>query len=357
MINFIRHFSILLFFTYISYTAESQKEKNHTVSIIGVGDIMLGTNYPSNSYLPPHDGKYILDSVKHILQNATLTFGNLEGVLLSGDGPVKKCNNPETCYAFKSPEYYAKYLQEAGFDVLSIANNHVGDFGQIGRDNTTKTLTQTGIEFAGLENFPYTIFEKDGISFGFCAFAPNSGTQKINDYNNVKKIVKHLDSTCQIVIVSFHGGAEGAKYDKITRETELFLGENRGNPYEFARIAIDAGADVVFGHGPHLTRAIDIYKDRFIAYSLGNFATYGRFNLKGSMGVAPIIKIYTDNDGRFLNGEITAIKQEGQGIPLIDPTKRVVTEIQKLTQRDIPECELKILDSGEIIYNKTKQNK
>ena len=95
----------------------------------------------------------------------------------------------------------------------------------------------------------------------------------------------------------------------ITCKTEIFLGENRGNPYEFARMAIDAGADVVLGHGPHVTRAIDVYKGRFIAYSLGNFATYGRFNLSASNGIAPIIEIDVDNNGKFLRGKIHAYKQ------------------------------------------------
>jgi len=319
-----------------------------TISVIGVGDIMLGTNYPSATYLPPDDGRYLLAPLKPILENATLTFGNLEGVLLTGEGEVKKCANPEVCYAFKSPDHYAGYLVDAGFDLMSIANNHVGDFGDIGRKNTVKILREYQLAFAGLSDYPYTIFEHKGITFGFCAFSPNSGTQKINDYENARKIVQHLDTSTQIVIVSFHGGAEGAKYDQITRQTEHFLGENRGNPYEFARIVIDAGADIVFGHGPHLTRAIDLYKNRFIAYSLGNFATYGRFNLSGSLGVAPIIKVYTDKKGEFIKGEITAIKQLGKGIPTIDPSKQVIQEIQKRTKRDFPESTLNISEEGEI---------
>jgi len=349
--------TLFLFFVNSLYAQQYEHEKLSiqtnesidTVSIIGVGDIMLGTNYPSTSYLPPQDGKTLLDPVKHILKDATVTFGNLEGVLLTGNGTVKKCSNPEVCYAFKSPNHYADYLVDAGFDVVSVANNHVGDFGAIGRENTAKILQEKTIAFAGLEKYPYTIFERSGLTFGFCAFSPNSGTQKINNYENVTKIVQHLDSTCHIVIVSFHGGAEGAKYNRITRKTEVYLGENRGNPYEFARIAIDAGADIVFGHGPHLSRAIDLYKDRFIAYSLGNFATYGRFNLKGSMGVAPIVKIYTDQQGRFLRGTITAIKQEGQGGPTLDPNKKAIAEIQQLTQLDIPECPLQLLEDGKIL--------
>lgn len=333
----------------IAKTEEVKPQNNSdTVSIIGVGDIMLGTNFPSESYLPPNDGQYLLDPVKDILLGATVTFGNLEGVLLTGKGDVKKCQNPAVCYAFKSPNHYINYIKNAGFDVLSIANNHVGDFGDIGRINTARILDSAQIAYAGLEKYPYSTFERDGIRFGFCAFAPNNGTQKINDYNNARKIVQHLDSICDIVIVSFHGGAEGSKYSHITRAKELFLGEDRGNPYEFSRVVIDAGADIVFGHGPHLTRAIDVYQDRFIAYSLGNFATYGRFNLKGSMGVAPIVKVFTDKKGAFLEAKIIAVKQEGEGGPTLDETGKAIQEIRQLTTSDIPEAPITISEDGTV---------
>lgn len=325
-----------------------ETHQTDTISIIGVGDIMLGTNFPSASYLPPNDGKDLLNPVKDILLNATVTFGNLEGVLLTEEGDVKKCQNPAVCYAFKSPDYYVNYIKDAGFDVLSVANNHIGDFGNIGRENTVRLLDSASIAFAGLEKYPYSTFERDGVKFGFCAFAPNTGTQKINDYNNARQIIQHLDSICDVVIVSFHGGAEGANYKRITRKKELFLGEDRGNPYEFSRVVINAGADIVFGHGPHLTRAIDLYNDRFIAYSLGNFATYGRFNLKGSLGVAPIVKVFTDKNGKFIEAKIISIKQEGEGGPTLDETNKAIQEIKQLTELDIPEVRLSISDDGTV---------
>ncbi len=319
------------------------------ISVIGVGDIMLGTNYPSAAYLPPNDGRDILKPVKSILMDADLTFGNLEGVLLTGSGPVKKCSNPSICYAFKSPDHYAGYLKDAGFDVLSIANNHVGDFGDVGRKNTMKVLESTGIHYAGLLSKPYTVFTHNGVKYGFCAFAPNTGTASINDYESAKATIKHLNSVSDIVIVSFHGGAEGAQYRNINRKREIFLGENRGNPYEFARLAIDAGADIVFGHGPHVTRAIDLYKGRFIAYSLGNFATYGRFSLSGSSGVAPIIKVSVNRQGEFQGAEITSIVQPGKGGPVVDKEHKALKEIKALTRQDIPECPLDIRPDGKIL--------
>jgi poly-gamma-glutamate capsule biosynthesis protein CapA/YwtB (metallophosphatase superfamily) len=320
-----------------------------SVNIIGVGDIMLGTNFPSDSYLPPNDGKDLLKPVDSILNDADITFGNLEGVILTGEGDVKKCGDPKNCYAFKSPDHYLTYLKDAGFDVLSISNNHVGDFGNAGRTNTIKRLAEEEIAFAGLLDYPFTTFEKDSMRYGFVAFSPNTGTVRINEYERAKEIVQHLDTITDIVIVSFHGGAEGSSKSHITKETEIFLGENRGNPHEFARLVIDAGADIVFGHGPHVTRAIDLYKDRFIAYSLGNFATYGRFNLRGINGIAPIIKVTTNDKGVFEKAQIIPVKQVGEGGPQIDESSRVIKEIIQLNTADLPECELVISSDGSVV--------
>jgi len=311
-----------------------------TVSIIGVGDIMLGSNYPSEKYLP---GKNILTNVEDIIKNADITFGNLEGTVLNSGGTPKTGKN---CFAFRMPDSYVQYLKDAGFDILSLANNHSCDFGDVGKKNTMAVLKQDGIYFAGLREVPYTVFEKNGVKYGFCAFAPNySGVMHFNEANNV---IKHLNSQCDIVIVSFHTGAEGSAYQHITRKNEYFLGENRGNPYKIARDAIDNGADIIFMEGPHITRAVDIYKNRFIAYSLGNFATYGQFNTSGIYGISPIIKIFVNKQGEFQNGRIYSVKLVDKGVPVIDESGAVIQKIIDLTESDVPETQLIISDEGTI---------
>ncbi len=344
---------LILLFTNNSLTAQTDTllQTNdsaiRTVTIIGVGDMMLGTNYPSTKHLAPNDGANLLDSVRAILIDADITFGNLEGTLAGTKGKVKRCRNPKLCYAFRSPSHYAKYYKDAGFDLVSIANNHSGDFGAEGREITMKTLEEYGIQYAGLLSCPTTIIEKDGIKYGLAAFAPNSGTVSINDIEGAKEIVQGLDSLCDIVIVSFHGGGEGRSKQHVTKETELFIGENRGNVYEFSHAVIDAGADVVFGHGPHVTRAIELYNNHLICYSLGNFATYDRFSLTAESGVAPIVKVTTDTKGNFISAQITPIKQVGEGIPMVDREKQWALKlIQSLTNEDLPETPLLIGDDG-----------
>ena len=319
-----------------------------TIRITAVGDIMMGTNFPDPKYLPPNGGRHLLDSVSSYLQDSDVTFGNLEGVVLDEGGTPKYCKNPDVCYLFRSPTSYVDHLKNAGFDVVSIANNHAGDFGDIGRKSTMDNLDSAGIYYAGLLTHPYVIFEKDSIRYGMIAFAPNTGTVSINDTDNAIRLVQEVDSLVDILIISFHGGAEGKNHRNITRETEYYYGEDRGNVYEFSHTLIDHGADLILGHGPHVTRAMEVYKNRFIAYSLGNFCTYARFNLRGSNGLAPILKVELSEEGEFYSGEIIPIIQVGSGIPIIDSQKRVITEIQELIGTDFPESIIEVDADGKI---------
>jgi hypothetical protein len=317
-----------------------------TVTVIGVGDIMMGSNYPNGGVLPPDNGSTLMKEVIPVLSSADVTMGNLEGVLLNEGGTPKTCKDPKVCYVFRSPENYVQNLADAGFDIMSLANNHAGDFGDIGRKSSMKALDSADIGYAGLVSKPYATFIKDSIRYGFAAFAPNGGCVNLNDLEGAKKIVAHLDSISDIVIISFHGGAEGAQYQNVPRKNELFHGENRGNVYEFAHQLIDKGADIVFGHGPHVTRAVEVYNNRFISYSLGNFCTYGGINVAGVSGLAPIIKVFTDAKGSFYKAQITSTCQTFRAPVKIDPEKRVLKRIQELTKQDFPENTCEIDDEG-----------
>ena len=311
--------------------------KKTEFTIIGVGDIMLGSNYPFEYLLPKNDAN-ILQNTQNILKNADITVGNLEGTLFDNDGTPKSCNNPNVCYVFRMPLRYGTYLKQAGFDYLSIANNHSNDFGEIGIKETIKNLDNLGIKYSGIKDIAESvILEKDGKKFGFISFSPNSATVKLNDYNYAKKLISGLKSKVDIVIVMFHGGAEGANAEHITKRHEIFHGEDRGNVYEFAHFAIDNGADIIFGQGPHVTRAVELYKNKFISYSGGNFATFGKINVSGSMGIAPIFKIKISNKGDFISGEIIPVRQTYKSLgPFIDSEKLAIKKIISLNKSDFP---------------------
>ena len=336
--------------TAVINSAENEISENKKITVIGVGDIMLGSNYPSKNLLPKNDYNILTDTEK-ILQDADITVGNLEGTLFDEGGTPKSCSDPSLCFVFRTPSKYGQYLKEAGFDYLSIANNHSNDFGDEGIRETMKNLDEQGIKYTGIKKLAETaIIEKDNLKYGFVSFTPLSKTVDLNDYEYAAELIKSLKSEVDIVIVMFHGGAEGNGKEHLTRKTEMFFGENRGNVFKFARMAVDAGADIIFGQGPHVTRAIELYKNKFISYSAGNFATYGKFNLKGSSGIAPIFKITLDSKGNFIEGEIIPVRQtRGVYGPFIDENKSAVKEIISLNKSDFPEGNgLSVSEDGKI---------
>lgn len=325
-----------------------KNNKTKEISIIAVGDIMLGSSFPSQTNLP---NKNILEHVKDILIDADITVGNLEGTLFDGYAQPKKCSNPNICFAFKTPASYGKYLKNAGFDYLSIANNHSNDFGETGIIKTAQNLDKFNIKYAGIKDkFEYSILEKKGIKFGFISFSPNNKTVNLNDYEYAKKLIKEVRKKVDILIIMFHGGAEGNGHQHVPRRKEIFFGENRGDVFKFSRFAIDNGADLIFGQGPHVTRSIELYKDRFISYSAGNFATYGLFNLQGANGIAPIFKIYINEKGEFIKGKIIPVEQKKGIGPKIDTDNKVIKKIIQLNAQDFPEGNnLIVTETGDIL--------
>lgn len=348
-------FTVAICFAYILLSCQSKvavgsgitqdtikiRNTNDTITIVAVGDMMLGSAFPSKYNLPPDDAKNSFKAVDTFLKG-DIVFGNLEGCFLnSGNSTKCKGINPNNCYAFRMPDSYAGVFKKAGFNLLSVANNHMGDFGNKGRKNTTKILDSLQIEYAGQLEKPFAVFEKDSVKYGFIAFAPNENTVSIKNIDSAKLLVKALKEQVDIVVVSFHGGAEGAKYEHVTRKTEIFFREDRGNVYAFSHAVIDAGADVVLGHGPHVTRAVEVYKNKFIAYSLGNFCTYGMFSLTGPNGIAPLFQLKVNAKGNFLYANVISVKQDKINRLTLDLNFSVFKKIKFLTDLDFKGHQLK----------------
>jgi poly-gamma-glutamate capsule biosynthesis protein CapA/YwtB (metallophosphatase superfamily) len=129
---------------------------------------------------------------------------------------------------------------------------------------------------------------------------------------------------------------------------ETFLGENRGSLRQLAHFCIDHGADIVYGHGPHVVRAMEVYKDRFIAYSLGNFCTPYNVSLTGISGYAPVVEININADGSFIDGKIHSFLQTRGIGPRKDPAGSVAREIRNLSITDIPQSQATIDVEGNI---------
>ena len=339
--------------------ALSSGPRAETVRIVAVGDIMMGTAFPDSTYLDPRivpgvsPEELIGADLVEVLHSGDVVFGNLEGALFDEGGESKRCRNMDACYAFRSPEWYAGLLAGMGFNLMSLANNHSGDFLEAGRATTIAALEEHGIVYGGLAQagaITGTLELDDGTLVGLAGFSPNKGTISIHDLNGLRRLVAELDRSHDLVIVSFHGGAEGADRTHVTREPEEFYGERRGNVYEFAHAAVDAGADVVIGHGPHVPRAVEIYRDRFIAYSLGNFWTWARFNLRGPNGLAPVLDLEVDRQGRLIAARVVSARQTGLGSPRLDPGGRAARLIAELSREDFPGVALEFAADGRITW-------
>lgn len=302
------------------------------ISIAAVGDMMIGTDYPEN-HLPDDDGVGFLAAVAPWLWSADIAFGNLEGVLVDGGEPGKTCSNPKACYLFRSPSRYAFHYRAAGFDVLSLANNHARDFGEEGRTATMQTLAAAGIHHSGREG-DFASFEAKGLRIAVLAYAVTKNSNMLLDYALSEQTVREFAATHDIVIVSFHGGAEGRDVTRLPFADEEYYGEPRGDVVRFARMVVDAGADLVIGHGPHVVRGMERYNDRLIAYSLGNFATYYGISVAGIKGIAPILIATLDEEGRFVEGEIISTRQLRPAGPTPDPEDRALNMIRGLSIED-----------------------
>ena len=316
------------------------------LQIAAVGDMMLGTDFPAD-HLPPDDGANLLAAIRPILQRADITFGNHEGTLLDGGEPVKQCQNPDRCYLFRSPERYAFTLEQAGFDVISLANNHARDFGEAGRSASMLALAQRGIHHSGRTG-DIASWKVKGQRVGMIAFAPFKNSHDMLDLAAARSLVTRIKAEHDILLVSFHGGAEGLDALHVPFANEFYYGEDRGDVVAFAHAVIDAGADLVLGHGPHVPRALELYRGRLIAYSLGNFCTYYGISVAGLKGLAPVLEVTITDKGEFVEGQIFSARQQRPLGPIPDATHEAARLIKRLTEEDFPNTPLTVDERGQI---------
>lgn len=308
-----------------------------------VGDVMMGTSFPAG-YLPPGGGDGMFDGVLPLTVGADLVFANLEGPLCDS-GTTNKCSPDGNCYAFRTPTSYVDHLVEFGVNLASIANNHALDFGELCRDETIATLAAHDIPQSGAPG-SIASTEARGLRVAMVAFHTARHSNYLNDHDGAAALVAEAAADHDIVIVSFHGGAEGAAALNVPDGPETFYGEDRGDLRRFSRAVIEAGADLVLGHGPHVPRALEIVNERLVAYSLGNFATYGRFSLSGPKGLSFVLDVSLDNAGRFVAGKLLPTKLVNGGYPVIDEAGASIPLVASLTRDDFPATGVHIADDG-----------
>ena len=334
-----------------AYVGRAKPAGSNEIVVTAVGDVMLGSTFPdaSGGDLPPNDGAHLLDEVTPFLKRGDIIFGNLEGPLVDS-GLSAKCSGKKegTCYAFRVPTRYGAHLKAAGFNVMGLANNHAMDFGAEGRASSRHVLETQGIAHSGDVGDIGRLVVK-GRKVDVIAFATYPGANNFLDLDSALEIIRLARSEADLVIVSFHGGAEGATHQHVAPGDEKFLGEDRGDLRRFAHAAIDAGAHMVVGSGPHVVRGMEIYKGKLIAYSLGNFATYGSFNLSAENGLSLVLEAHLAPDGSFIKGQVTAVKQEKPGGPRLDPDRKIVPILRALSTNDFKKNAVVVGPAGELL--------
>jgi poly-gamma-glutamate capsule biosynthesis protein CapA/YwtB (metallophosphatase superfamily) len=329
-----------------------------TITLSATGDIIMGS---APNKLPPDGGDGFFDAVSPSLKS-DLVMGNLEQPITEDTG-TSKCGRqgpPATpggaptvtqaanCFAFRAPPAYAEHLKEAGFQLLNTANNHAKDFGVAGYRNTRKALDKYDLKYTGSTD-EITVVDVKGVKVAVVGFSSYAGANSLIDLSQARRVVKSAAEQADVVVVQVHMGAEGSDKGHVKPGTETFFGENRGDPIKFAHAVIDAGADLVVGHGPHVLRGMEFYQGRLIAYSMGNFAGGGHtLSSNGVLKYGGILKASLTRDGSWSGGELISTALTSAGRPSIDPKENGRRLVASLSTADFGESAATIDDDGSI---------
>ena len=310
-----------------------------------VGDMALS----ASDGLPADGGRSLFAKVRTDLQ-ADLTVGNLEGTL--GSGGTRKCGPGSTnCFSFQAPASYARVFGRAGFDVMNVANNHAFDYGAVGQSQTLAALDRAKIAHTGQPG-QITVMRRNGIRAAFVGFAPYGWAANLTNIPAARALIARARQHADVVVVLMHAGAEGAGETHTPFGDEVAFGENRGNTRAFAHAAVDAGASLVLGSGPHVVRGIERYRRGLIAYSLGNFAASHTLGLNGVLGDSAILSLTIDDQGRLLAGQWTSVHLDGPGVPVPDPTHRSLKIMRSVSRQDFGKRAIRATSEGRLLVGK-----
>jgi poly-gamma-glutamate capsule biosynthesis protein CapA/YwtB (metallophosphatase superfamily) len=299
----------------------------HLVRISFAGDTILGMT-PT---LPAHPLHYLAPVRKLLSWRHGIGFGNLEGTLTTQT--ANKCGGSSggTCFAFRNPPHYARYLAAAGFSILNDANNHSHDFGAAGLSQTIHASHKAGMKQTGLPG-QFTVVHTNCVRIAFVGFAPYSTTADLLRLDAAKALIHKASRHASVVVVYMHAGAEGTGAQHVTGHEETYLGEDRGNPKRFAHLAVRAGADLVLASGPHVLRGMQFYRHHLIAYSLGNFANFHNFGGGGVLSDSGVLHVTLTSSGGFRFAQLHSVHLDSTG--RASPGGGSVAVVRRLSKDD-----------------------
>jgi len=310
-------------------TSPAPPQRPETVTVGWSGDAVPAS---VDRGLPPDPGRLLRD-VTALLRRPDVMIGNLEGTLTRVPTSTKCAPGADDCVAFRSPPEYARLFADAGFDVLSLANNHSHDFGDAGLAETRRAVEATGLATTGLPG-QVAVRTVRGIRIAVVGFAPYGWAAPLNDPAAVRALVARARADADIVVVVFHGGAEGAGALHVPPGREIAFGEDRGDLRAFARTALAAGASAVLGAGPHVVRGAEVVGRRPVAYSVGNLVGYRTLSSAGVTGTTAVLHLTFTADGSWSGGRLHPTRQVPPGYAEPDPERRAVELVGRLSRED-----------------------
>jgi len=273
----------------IALPALSESTENaDEINVVLVGDTMLA--HKAAPVIKKKGVDYPYENVSAFLLQADIAVGNLEGPVATVGEPVA-----DKSFTFRPSPEVVKGMAGAGFDVFTLANNHSGDYGHEALLQTLDILKQNGIKFCGAgknitEARSPAMVKVKGKTFAFLSYSRTypfeffAEANKPGTANGLPRYfvpdIKKAKNNADFVVAAFHWSGE-------------YVQQPRHYQRDLAKKAIDAGADVVIGHHPHILQGIEIYKNKPIAHSLGNFV-FGTYNQKAKRSV--IMRVVFDNN-------------------------------------------------------------
>ncbi len=305
------------------------QEEPTSITISAAGDCTLGKDKNAtyswnfvNTY-NENGFEYFLTNVKDIFSNDDLTIVNLEGVFTTSNSRVNKT------FAFKGDPAYVQILQSASVEAVSLANNHSADYGTSSAADTKNILNNANISWTSHEE--NRIVEVDGVKVGLVGVyeLPYGNSIQTSMEQRIRQV---REDGAQIVILTIHWGDEGMLQSNSIQRN-------------LGRSAIDAGADLVLGHHPHVLQEIELYNGKYIVYSLGNFSFGGNSNPKDKDTMIFQQTFTLENDTVIVDNQINIIPcsissvsghNNFQPTPLVGTEReRVLDKIQRYSNFDI----------------------
>jgi hypothetical protein len=255
------------------------------------------------------------------------------------------------CFVLRQPASAAAALRKLGDSatvvVANVANNHAHDAGDDGFVHSVHLLREAGLLVTGADTVPSLAITKRGDTIAVLGFSAWS-SPGVGDLGAVQRIVAAAHARYGRVIVTAHMGAEGASAQRTGDSTEHYVGEDRGNPVAFAHAAIDAGAWLVIGHGPHVLRAAEWRDSALAFYSLGNLVNYGPFNLAEPRNSGVVMCATLDSLGAPGHVMLESTLQLSEGIVRADSSGRARVLLDSLSSLDFPSTGVTVDSTGAV---------